>query len=75
MNRDRGNVRPDAKAKTMAIEKPHTCEDFRRHISHTASNTCMQSALRIMNCNVEVGEMDVSVGIQKDIVRLDITAR
>jgi len=33
----------------------------------------MESAFRIMNCHIEVSEMNVSVGIQDNIVRFDIT--
>ena len=57
------------------VAERRTGEYFWRHIRHTASNAGMQPAFRVMNRHIKVGEMNVSVGIQDDVVRLDITAR
>ena len=52
-----------------------TGEYFWRHVRHTTSDAGMQSTFRVMNRHIKVGEMNMSVGIQDDVVRLDITAR
>jgi hypothetical protein len=55
-------------------ERQRTSEYFWRHVRHTSSHAGVQSALRVMDRDVEIGEMDVPFGIQKNIVRLEITA-
>lgn len=59
----------------QGVVKQRTGEYFWRHVCHTASYAGVQPAFRIMNRHVEIGEMDVSVGVQENVVRLDIAAR
>ena len=46
----------------------------RCHISHTAGDRVMQPSLRVMNSNVEVGEMGMSCRVQKDVIWFDVSA-
>ena len=52
-----------------------TSEYLWRHIGHAASYASVQPAFRVMNRYVEVGEVNVPVGVQDDIIRLNVTAR
>lgn len=64
----------DQTTQSVSVER-RTSEYFWRHVRHTSSYAGVESAFRVMNRHVEVGEVNVSVGIQDNIVRLNITTR
>ena len=52
-----------------------TSEYLWRHVRHTTSYAGVQPAFRVMDGHVEIGEVNVTVSVQKDVVRLNITIR
>jgi len=76
IRKDGENVRPDHTITTTAASGgQRTGKYFWRHVCHTAGYTSMQSAFRVVNRHIKVGEVNVSVSVQENVIRLDITAR
>jgi hypothetical protein len=64
-----------SKQRQLNGEKQRTSKDFWRHVRHTSSYAGVQSAFRVVDSNVEIGEVDVSMSVQQYIVWLDVAAR
>ena len=48
-------------------------QDLRRHVRHRACHAGKETTFRIMNSDVEVGDVRVTSFIKKNVVRLKIT--
>ena len=47
-------------------------EDFWSHIGHGSCDACQESAFRIMNSDIEIGQMSVPLFVQENIIRFDV---
>lgn len=45
------------------------------HIRHAPGDTCVMATLRIVNGNVEIGDVSMSTCIKKDIVWLEVAVK
>lgn len=62
--------------KTPVVYSPvvsFPAEHLRGHVCHTTSNASMHTAIRVVNSNIEVGQMGVAHCIEKDVVGFYIT--
>ena len=48
-------------------------DDLGGHVSHAASDACVQPAIRKVNGNVEIGDVSMTQGVEKNVVRFDVS--
>lgn len=66
---------PQHDAQTPPVDVPRvslTCEDFGRHVRHAARDAGVQSAFGVVYSHVEVCDVRVPLGVEKDVVRLEV---
>lgn len=62
-------------AKTPPVDGPRVAfpaNDLGSHVGHTSSDTCVHSAFGVVDSNVEISDMRVARGVQKNIVGLQV---